>query len=64
MMKLYHPDPTVTSCSFNGQTIERQEDGGFEVPDHAAELLSHGFTTEAPEAADAAPKPRAKKGKE
>lgn len=49
-MKLYHPDKTVTSCSFDGQSIERGEDGSFDAPEGAAELLAHGFTTQKPEA--------------
>ena len=49
-MKLYHPDPTVTSCSFEGEAIQRQKDGAFEVPAEAvAALLPHGFTTARPE---------------
>lgn len=49
-MKLYHPDPTVTSCSFEGQSIERGEDGSFDAPDGAVDLLAHGFTTQKPNA--------------
>lgn len=49
-MKLYHPDQTVTSCSFEGEAFNRQKDGGFEVPAEAvAALLPHGFTTTRPE---------------
>ena len=59
-MKLYHPDKTVTSCSFDGHTIERGEDGSFDAPEGAVELLSHGFTTTAPEA----PKKASKKAEE
>lgn len=47
-MKLFHPDETVTSCSFEGQTIERSEDGSFDAPEGAVELLHHGFTTSKP----------------
>ena len=54
-MKLYHPDETVTSCSFDGQTIEREEDGSFDAPEGAVELLSHGFTTQKPNAPAPAP---------
>ncbi len=49
-MRIFHNDPGVVSCSFNGETIERAEDGSFEVSDAAAvELAAHGFTTVPPE---------------
>lgn len=43
MPKLFHAD--ATSCSFDGASFEREEDGSFDVPEEAVEtLLSHGFT--------------------
>jgi hypothetical protein len=56
-MKLYHPDETVTSCSFEGQTIERGVDGTFDAPEGALELLNHGFTTKKPGSPAPAPAP-------
>jgi hypothetical protein len=47
-MKLFHPDKTVTSCSFDGESFEKQEDGSFDVPEGAVELVHHGFTTTLP----------------
>lgn len=59
-MKLYHPDKTVTSCSFDGQSIERGEDGSFDAPDGAVDLLHHGFTTQKP--SEPAPPPSGLQG--
>ena len=45
MAKLFHRD--ATSCSFDGESYEKAEDGSFEVPDRAvAELVAHGFVTD------------------
>jgi multidrug resistance efflux pump len=44
-MKIFHLN--ASSCSFAGETFDREKDGSFDVPAEAAvELVHHGFVTD------------------
>lgn len=54
-MKLYGRN--INQVTFRGEVYDPDENGVFEVPEDATELLSHGLTRELPAAAIAPAKP-------
>jgi hypothetical protein len=63
MAKVYKSE--CSACSVEGVEFTQAEDGSFEVPDAAVQLLvqTHGFSTEAPAEPAEDPAPPAKKSK-
>ena len=55
-MAILYPTSDQTSVSWRGNQYDRDENGGFDVPDDAvSDMICHGLTTQAPKHEDVVP---------